>query len=97
MKARQRRIVPQTCRFFEPKGVRGHILGNPKAPVSLLEYGDFEFPSCGRNVRENFTGGVRSGVNGTPTFFIEKLRYDGPQDLTSLLAVIEEVAAEKTA
>ncbi len=50
-----------------------------------------------RNVREDFTSGVRSGVNGTPTFFIENVRYDGPQDLASLLAVIEEVAAEKTA
>ena len=28
-------------------------------------------------VREDFLGGVRSGVNGTPTFFINGERYDG--------------------
>ena len=27
-------------------------------------------------VREDFRSGVRSGVNGTPTFFINGLRYD---------------------
>ena len=31
-------------------------------------------------VREDFTSGVRSGVNGTPTFFINGTRYDGPWD-----------------
>jgi protein-disulfide isomerase len=28
-------------------------------------------------VREDFLGGVRSGVNGTPTFFINGVRYEG--------------------
>ena len=28
-------------------------------------------------VRGDFRGGVRSGVNGTPTFFIDGVRYDG--------------------
>ena len=28
-------------------------------------------------VRADFTSGVRSGVNGTPTFFINGYRYDG--------------------
>jgi protein-disulfide isomerase len=28
-------------------------------------------------VREDFRGGVRSGVNGTPTFFINGKRFDG--------------------
>ena len=43
-------------------------------------------------VREDFRSGVRSGVNGTPTFFINGVRHDGPFDLGSLLAAIEEVA-----
>jgi len=41
-------------------------------------------------VREDFRSGVRSGVNGTPTFFINGARHDGPFDLGSLLAAIEE-------
>jgi protein-disulfide isomerase len=41
-------------------------------------------------VREDFGSGVRSGVNGTPTFFINGVRHDGPFDLASLLAAIEE-------
>ena len=41
-------------------------------------------------VREDFRSGVRSGVNGTPTFFINGVRHDGSFDLVSLLAAIEE-------
>jgi predicted DsbA family dithiol-disulfide isomerase len=29
-------------------------------------------------VRRDFMSGVRSGVNGTPTFFVDDLRHDGP-------------------
>jgi protein-disulfide isomerase len=35
-------------------------------------------------VREDFLSGVRSGVNGTPTFFINGQRHNGPWDLQSL-------------
>jgi len=40
-------------------------------------------------VREDFTGGVRSGVNGTPTFFINGDRHNGPHDFEHLSAKIE--------
>jgi protein-disulfide isomerase len=39
-------------------------------------------------IREDFLGGVRSGVNGTPTFFINGRRHDGGHDLASLQAAI---------
>jgi protein-disulfide isomerase len=39
-------------------------------------------------VRADFTGGVSSGVNGTPTFFINGARHDGPNDLDSLMEAI---------
>ena len=45
-------------------------------------------------VREDFTSGLRSGVNGTPTFFINQARYNGPPDFESLLAAIENAVAE---
>jgi NhaA family Na+:H+ antiporter len=41
-------------------------------------------------VREDFLGGVQSGVNGTPTFYLNGVRYDGPWDLESLAAEIEK-------
>ena len=165
-----------------PVGANDHVQGSAKAPVTLVEYGDYECPYCGeaysvvkelqerlgdqmrfvfRNfplaqahphaehaaeaaeaaaaqgkfwemhdmlyenqdalededlvryaralhldvprfvkemeagtyterVREDFRSGVRSGVNGTPTFFINGARHDGAYDLASLLAAIEE-------
>jgi protein-disulfide isomerase len=45
-------------------------------------------------VREDFSGGVRSGVNGTPTFFINDQRYDGPMDLDSMVQAIEKALAQ---
>lgn len=43
-------------------------------------------------VREDFMSGVRSGVNGTPTFFINGTRHDGPFDYHTLLDALERVA-----
>jgi len=40
-------------------------------------------------VKKDFLGGVRSGVNGTPTFFINGHRHDGPFEFEYLVAAIE--------
>jgi protein-disulfide isomerase len=174
-------------RLAHPVSERDHALGDPAAPVTLLEYGDFECPFCGRAypilkrvqqrlgtklrfvfrnfpigdshphaehaaeaaesvaarggsgafwamhdllfehqnalddgslaryatqagvdgeavledfrearysqaVRDSFMDGVRSGVNGTPTLFIDGIRYDGPRDEETLVAALELVA-----
>lgn len=41
-------------------------------------------------VRADFSGGVRSGVNGTPTFFINGERHDRPFDYETLLLAIQD-------
>ncbi len=43
-------------------------------------------------VREDFMSGVRSGVNGTPTFFINGIRHDGSWDMPSLLFALERAS-----
>ncbi len=62
------------------------------APDDLLEYAkaagvdpavvaqDLSAGAMTARVRADFKGGVRSGVNGTPTFFVNGRRFDGNWD-----------------
>jgi protein-disulfide isomerase len=43
-------------------------------------------------VHEDFISGVRSGVNGTPTFYVNGVRHDDSFDLDTLLAALEAAA-----
>jgi protein-disulfide isomerase len=40
-------------------------------------------------VKEDFISGVRSGVNGTPTFFINGVRHEGSFDFETMLEAIQ--------
>jgi len=39
-------------------------------------------------IREDFLGGVRSGVNGTPTFYVNGFRHDGEPVAESLIEAL---------
>jgi protein-disulfide isomerase len=45
-------------------------------------------------VDRDFASGIRSGVNGTPCFFINGRRFDGPHDAMSLTAAIDSALVE---
>ena len=47
-----------------------------------------------QKVKDDFMGGVRSGVNGTPTFFINGRRHEGAFEFEDLVAAIGEAQAD---
>jgi len=53
---------------------------------------DLDAETFESRVREDFMSGVRSGVNGTPTFFINGVRYDGDWGTVSTFAADIESA-----
>jgi protein-disulfide isomerase len=64
-----------------------------------LEIYKFEAEFAGQHakrVRDDFRGGVRSGVNGTPTFFINNVRYNGTLDYEALKKAILKAASSVT-
>ena len=61
------------------------------AARNALETGQYR-----NNVHGDFMGGIRSGVNGTPAFFINGVRHDGPYDYASLVARIQMRSAAAT-
>jgi protein-disulfide isomerase len=64
-------------------GVEDVALDPSEAAAELVEqrYAD--------RVRRDFASGVHSGVTGTPTFFVNGLRYDGGYGLADLLAAVD--------
>jgi formate-nitrite transporter family protein len=71
-------IIPQ---WAERLGLDLEKLGND------ISHGDVE-----EHIKEDRQSGIRSGVNGTPTFFVNGTRFDGPPDYGSLLAALESAA-----
>jgi protein-disulfide isomerase len=61
------------------------------ALADALESGTFR-----PKVHDDFMGGLRSGVNGTPTFFINGRRHDGAYGFEDLVAGVDAELARST-
>jgi protein-disulfide isomerase len=51
--------------------------------------GDISRGVAEERIKEDRKSGISSGVNGTPTFFINGIRFDGSPDYASLLAILQ--------
>jgi protein-disulfide isomerase len=49
---------------------------------------DVQSPTVMNKIEEDFRGGVHSGVNGTPTFFINGERYQGDYSFDALMQAL---------
>jgi protein-disulfide isomerase len=60
-----------------------------KLGLDLVKFNhDMSSHAHAQRIREDFLSGVRSGVNGTPTFYINGIRYNGSWDLETLLKTL---------
>ncbi len=60
------------------------MLGVPESELSMALTTEKYAPK----IRSDFLSGVRSGINGTPTFFINDVRHDGSYLVDELVAAI---------
>ncbi len=58
---------------------------------------DFSSRQATNKIEGDVDGGIRSGVNGTPTFFINGNRFDGMYGYADLLAALERQTAHENA
>ena len=69
------------------------------ASLLKLDLGRFEREMAehaySARVREDFRSGVRSGVNGTPTFFINGVRHNDSWDLETLLEALKKAGVSQ--
>jgi protein-disulfide isomerase len=65
-----------------------------KAGLEIYRFeSDMAGETYAKKVRDDFRGGVRSGVNGTPTFFINEYRFNEVVNYENLLVAVR--AAEE--
>jgi len=70
----------------------GRIQKSQTALLQALEEGEYKV-----RVRADFSTGVRRGVNGTPTFFINGTSHDGPFDYENLVLALREKSGKGNA
>ena len=65
-----------------------------KIGLDVKKFGqDIAAGAITKRIKEDRQSGIRSGVNGTPTFFINGTRHDGAPDYDSLLEALESTLA----
>lgn len=94
----QGKFWPMHDLLFEHQTALGltHLRGYAKSlqlDVSRFSH-DLEAHVFRTRIDEDFRGGVRSGVNGTPTLFIDETRYDGPLELEAIVAALQSAGSE---
>jgi 2-hydroxychromene-2-carboxylate isomerase len=47
-----------------------------------------------KRIEEDYASGLESGVDGTPSFFINGIKYEGEDDLDSLRAALLDTEAQ---
>jgi protein-disulfide isomerase len=56
---------------------------------------DLEAGTFAKRIRDDFRSGVKSGVNGTPTFFMNGARYDGSwANVEAFIGALRELARQ---
>ena len=80
-------IIFENQRELEPDRLP---LWAQKIHLNVPEFGKaIRQGSVTERIKEDRRSGIRSGVNGTPCFFIDGARHDGPADYESLLEALE--------
>lgn len=68
-----------------------HVLREEVSLTGLKMHQAESDGSTRKKIDSDFAGGIRSGVNGTPTFFLNGQRYDGSADFDSLVELMGQV------
>ena len=61
-----------------------------KLDMKIFQH-DFKDPKLFKKVEDNFESGIVSGVNGTPSFYINGVKYNDSYDYESLSKAITSI------
>jgi protein-disulfide isomerase len=93
----QQKFWPMHDSLFCAQRVLTHDFLISIARMVGLDVRSFERELTGRahvaHIRDDFMSGVRSGVNGTPAFYINGRRHEGAWDFESLLTALNQATA----
>jgi protein-disulfide isomerase len=87
---------PMHDRLFESSGLADENLVRIAVQIGLDTrrfIADLTADRYVDRIREDMASGARSGVNGTPTFFVGGVRYDGRPDAVSVIMALQRSAA----